>query len=811
MPVSPGSFRHAIRVAGLNPPDSIEPGRFYRFGGKGKPKGNADGWCKLFVDGKAGIFGDWSSGMSEHWQVEREVPMTPAERVAVQRQIEQAKIEAEMYQTKAACHALAIWQAATEARADHPYLARKQVPSVVTLREIEASTVMEILGYAPRSRGQRLAGRLLVVPVKVGNRLSTLELIDEAGRKSALRDGAKKGGYWAAQALPDSDGNGLTLLLGEGVATVLSAQEASGNPALAALSAGNLPAVAKALCQRYPTAVLIILGDLVKASGEPDPHAVKAAMAVGGLLAVPDFGVDRSPAQTDFNDLHQASGLDIVRRAVAAAKVVATMPDREVASPELGTARDTDPDRTTIERLASLSALHYDRTRVAEAKSLGVRPATLDRLVAATRKQSTKDDMGMVDVDPWPDPVVPSALLTDIAASVRRFVVCDADTAHAVALWAAMTWFMDAVHVAPLAVITAPEKRCGKSLLLFVLGRLSCRPIAASSISTAALFRVVDAWYPTLLVDEADAFMRENEELRGILNAGHTRESAYVIRVVGEDFRPTRFRVWGAKALAGIGRLADTLMDRAITLELRRKRPDEEVERLRHADPALFEDLSAKLARFAEDYRDAVRRARPEIPPSLNDRAQDNWEPLLAIAEVAGAPWPQLGRRAALKLSGSDSPAMTVGTELLADIREVFETKRADRISTVELIEALCAEPEKPWATFNRGKPISPRQVSRQLGEYGIRSHTIRIGIATPKGFLASDFSEPFSRYLAVSPFASATPPQASIDADPRVADSVGCCGNKNASATPKSLVRLDCGGVADSGEGTGGIVEVEL
>ncbi|MBK8318826.1 MAG: hypothetical protein IPL05_09715 [Betaproteobacteria bacterium] len=166
-----------------------------------------------------------------------------------------------------------------------------------------------------------------------------------------------------------------------------------------------------------------------------------------------------------------------------------------------------------------------------------------------------------------------------------------------------MTWFMDVVQVAPLAVITAPEKRCGKSQLLFLLGRLVHRPMAASNITSAALFRAVDAWKPTLLVDEADAFMKDNEELRGLLNCGHTRDSAYIIRVVGDDHTPKRFNVWGAKALAGIGHLADTIIDRSIVLELRRKLPHEEVLRLRHAEPGLFDDLSAKLARFAIDTR----------------------------------------------------------------------------------------------------------------------------------------------------------------------------------------------------------------
>jgi len=436
-----------------------------------------------------------------------------------------------------------------------------------------------------------------------------------------------------------------------------------------------------------------------------------------------------------------------------------------------------------------------------EARALGVRPATLDAAVRDARKGPVADDLPFAEVEPWPDQVEPAQLLTDIAATVRRFIVCERETAHTVALWAAMTWFIDVVQVAPLAIITAPEKRCGKSQLLFLLGRLSARAITTSSISPAALYRTIDAWCPTLLIDEADAFMKDNEELRGILNSGHTRESAYVIRTVGDSFTPTRFNTWGAKALAGIGRVADTLMDRAIILELRRKLPLEEVDRIRHAEPGLFDALSSKLARFAEDYRDQVRQARPPLPQSLNDRAQDNWEPLLAIAMAASNEWLQLGTTAALKLSGNESAAQTVGTELLADIREIFGDDR-DRITTADLIRLLCADEEKPWATFNRGNAITPRQVAKRLREYGILSHTIRIGIETAKGYTLDQFREAFLRYLSYPPELSVTTSQTNNHADLTVTDHPThyptCFASDMQNVTFKSATSEACDGVTE-------------
>ena len=223
-----------------------------------------------------------------------------------------AQEEAKIARVRAdtASRAAAIWKDALPAREDHPYLARKQVPPVATLREIDAGKAAAILGRAPESKEGILTGRLLVAPVKKGDGLSTLELIDEAGRKAALSGhGTKAGGYWVTQELPDGDGAGLTLLIGEGVATVLSASAATGHPAVAALSAGNLPTVAKAMRERYPAAAVVILADLVKATGAIDPHATEAARAVGGILAVPEFGPDRDPGMTDFNDMAAHLGL----------------------------------------------------------------------------------------------------------------------------------------------------------------------------------------------------------------------------------------------------------------------------------------------------------------------------------------------------------------------------------------------------------------------------------------------------------------------------------------------------------------------
>ncbi len=428
-------------------------------------------------------------------------------------------------------------------------------------------------------------------------------------------------------------------------------------------------------------------------------------------------------------------------------------------------ADNIESDQQTIVRLASLNPLQYDRVRRAEAKRLHVQVSTLDKLVAAAR---TDDDESAArgpfeDVQPWSEPVDGAALLNDLVRLVRDFIICDEATAHGCALWIAMTWLMDSVDVAPIAAITAPEKRCGKSQLLFLIGRLASRPLAASNITPAALFRAIELWRPTLLIDEADSFMRENEELRGLLNCGHTRDSAYVVRTVGDDFTPKQFCTWGAKAIASIGHLADTLTDRSVPLKLRRKLPHERVGKIRHADPHTFDQLRAKLARWADDNAVEVQAARPALPEALHDRAADNWEPLLQIAEVAGGAWPDLAREAALKLSGDVEESPSTGVALLADIKTVFDKRKVSRISMADLLADLLADEEAPWRTWNRGREMTTRQLGKKLADYGIKSKPVKIGYVSPKGFMVDQFSDAFARYL----FSLPVPPSPSVTRSP--------------------------------------------
>jgi hypothetical protein len=404
-----------------------------------------------------------------------------------------------------------------------------------------------------------------------------------------------------------------------------------------------------------------------------------------------------------------------------------------------------------ISRLAELGAIQYDQARIAAAKSLRVRPGTLDKMVRAERG----DDTGKVaaapfsEVDAWPDPVAPAEMLAEIVAAIRRHIICDAETATAAALWVVMTYFVNQFDVAPLAVITAPEPRCGKSEFRRLLGKMVFRPVHADGMSASVLFRCFNLWAPTLLIDEYDTFIKDDEDLRGILNSGHQRGGT-IWRCVGDDHTPTQFNVFGPKLLAGIGKLPPTITDRSILLELRRKLPAETVMRQRDVVKGFFEVMQQKLVRLAEDYSDAVRAARPVMPDVLHDRQQDNWEPLFQIAEVAGDEWPERAKQAALKLSCAKDDAQSRGIELLADIHEIFQIFEEPRIniSSAQLIELLCGDDEMSWLTYNRGNQITPRQLARLLKGFGIVSGSVRFGSKTSKGFQKAQFNDVFARYL---------------------------------------------------------------
>jgi putative DNA primase/helicase len=261
-----------------------------------------------------------------------------------------------------------------------------------------------------------------------------------------------------------------------------------------------------------------------------------------------------------------------------------------------------DEFNAAISKLAAMSFGAYERVRAGEAKRLRIRVFALDTLVARKRPANEAvpgqgRPLDFPPPEPWLDPVNGAMLLDKIEAIIRRFIICSKHAATAMTLWIVATWFEEVAQVAPILNFKSPLHRCGKSTCLAIVGRLVKRRLLSSNTTPAALFRAIEKFQPTLVIDEADSFFGQNEELRGIINSGHTRETAFTLRTVGDELEPKTFSTWGFKAIAGIGRLAVTIEDRSITIELKRKTRAEKVDRLRHTNPQEFEYLSRQLAR----------------------------------------------------------------------------------------------------------------------------------------------------------------------------------------------------------------------
>jgi Protein of unknown function (DUF3631) len=323
-------------------------------------------------------------------------------------------------------------------------------------------------------------------------------------------------------------------------------------------------------------------------------------------------------------------------------------------------------------------------------------------------------------------------LIEALVVFSRRYVVMSVSQAVAVALWTIHTHALGGCEQSPLLAITSAEKRSGKTRLLDVLELLVANTWRVVTPSEAVVFRKIDADSPTLLLDEADAIFNpkangNTEGLRALLNAGN-RAGTTVPRCVGPSQKLTDFKVFCPKALAGIRDLPETVSDRAIPIRLKRRAPSEPVERFRRRDAEEeAEPLGLWLRAWADHHLPALTEARPELPEDLNDRAQDAWEPLLAIADRAGGEWPQRARAAAVRLSGDDLPDdESAGVLLLHDIGAVFESQGVDRISSATLAAELHEIEQSPWAEWY-GKPISAHGIAKLLKQFDIRPRTVRL------------------------------------------------------------------------------------
>jgi hypothetical protein len=386
--------------------------------------------------------------------------------------------------------------------------------------------------------------------------------------------------------------------------------------------------------------------------------------------------------------------------------------------------------------------------------------ANIDRLIQGNRAHpvdSRHEKRPHLRTEPV-TPIPVTEVLSDVYTFTGQFIAYPSDHAHiAHVLWIAHAHLMDAWESTPRLAFLSPEPSSGKTRALEISELLVPNPVEAINVTPAYLFRKVgdeEKGPPTILYDEIDTVFgpkaKENEEIRGLLNAGHRRGAVAGRCVVhGKKVETEEIPAYCAVALAGLGWLPDTILSRSIIIRMRRRAPGETVTPFRrrvHA-PAGHE-LRDRLTIWAAQVAGKMSAARPEMPRGIEDRAADMWEPLLAIADAAGGNWPKRARNAATELVGVAKEAEpSLGVRLLADLKTVFDKRGEDKLATSVILTDLVGLPESPWGDL-KGKPITDRTLASKLRQYGVKSKDIYVQDKSLKGYTRDDLHDVWVRYL---------------------------------------------------------------
>ncbi|WP_461712629.1 DUF3631 domain-containing protein [Streptomyces sp. DSM 41029] len=347
-----------------------------------------------------------------------------------------------------------------------------------------------------------------------------------------------------------------------------------------------------------------------------------------------------------------------------------------------------------------------------------------------------------------------TVVLDELRAAIGRYVVLPSEEAlTAVTLWVAASHIQPALQHAPRLAVVGPTKGCGKSRVLDVLHETVSRPMMTVNTSPAVVFRIIGEDPPTLLVDEADTIFGpkagDKEDLRGLLNAGHQRNRP-AWRISGPEHKPTAFPTFAMAALAGIGDLPDTIMDRAVVLRMQKRKPGEKVApfRSRHSVPEL-NALRDRLAAWLAPLRGTAHQLVPPMP--VEDRAADTWEPLVIVADLAGGHWPAQARAACLAMTRNEvvqDEQTTLKTRLLRDIRRVFgQQGDTEALRSQDLLAALVQDAEAPWAEYGT-KGLNAYHLANLLRDFGISpaNHRFENG-RQAKAYARNQFLDAWARY----------------------------------------------------------------
>jgi hypothetical protein len=414
---------------------------------------------------------------------------------------------------------------------------------------------------------------------------------------------------------------------------------------------------------------------------------------------------------------------------------------------------------TEIQRLSELPIVQYERERVAVAERLGMRASALDAAVKAARPQDSKGQgrsPSIVNAEPWGSPVNLADVLDEAVAQYRHYLILPDGGAEKMALWSLMTHCFERFAIVPRLAVTAADKECAKSLVLRILKVTSARAVMMTNANIAPLFRIISSHRPSIFLDEADNYIHENPQLLAMLNDGYAAGGC-VWRCEGDNNEVKEFDVFAPVAIAMIERPPATLLSRSIEIRMKRKRPDEKTTNFRgdRVDSAL-KDIQQKFARAAIDLAETLRRSDPDMGILFN-RDADNWRPMFAIADLAGAGWSARIRKIA-KDAVAEKAEQSVLDKLLTNIQWIFDgcpakdgktaTEPPERMASAQLVEQLVKIEGAPWADYKGGKPITPGTLARLLGRLSIVSDTIRFGSTTAKGYYRTSFEDAFARHL---------------------------------------------------------------
>ena len=387
------------------------------------------------------------------------------------------------------------------------------------------------------------------------------------------------------------------------------------------------------------------------------------------------------------------------------------------------------------------------------------------------------DQMLFEEPEPWDSEVDGKELLDQLANTITKYVFLPPGASDTLALWALFTYAWGAFDIYPYINVTSVVWGCGKSTLAEVMNSLVYRPLKCEHATGPALFRTIEQFGPTCIIDEADSFLDRNEEMRGLVNSGHRRGGGF-IRCIGDDNAPHKFSTVGPKIILGIGRRAGTVIDRSINFDLQRKTEVDEVERIVsivQMDKGLLRHRR-KMKRWADDHLPLLEGSDPDMPSLRADRALDNWRPLFAIAKQVGGSWPERVQEASLAIDGKGNAneEENVKIRLVHDVDRIFEAGGKwpppqnpipkSVLRSEHICKALAEMDDRPWPEWSNGKPISQTALARQLKGFKIKPKSMRFDANTFSGYKRDWLKDTLNRYPA--PDKAQQPQQSSNDGD---------------------------------------------